>query len=343
MNINEVIVRPEYDFLYKNEHLKDKTMFLVFGGSIAYGTNTPTSDIDIRGCALPAASDLLGLTNFEQVIDKATDTTVYAFPKLIKLLEGCNPNCIEMLGCKPEFYTEISSAGQMLLDNKNIFLSKRASNSFGGYALGQLNRLMNAIARDRMLDIEKEEHILRSCKSAMLHFNERYTDFADGSLLLYTDKSEKEEFETEIFIDANFIHYPMRDLNSMLSDLQGIVKDYAKLNHRNSKKDIPHLSKHMMHLIRLYMMACDILEDGKIVTYRAAEHNLLMDIRSGKYLTDDGKCTNEFLEMINEYTKRFEYAQLNTSLPDKPDFKQLNELTMEINRMALEQEEAGYI
>ena len=54
-------------------------LFATFGGSHAYGTNKPTSDIDIRGCALNSKRDLLGRTNFEQMIDNETDTTIYAF------------------------------------------------------------------------------------------------------------------------------------------------------------------------------------------------------------------------------------------------------------------------
>ena len=60
-----------------------------------------------------------------------------------------------------------------------------------------------------------------------------------------------------------------------------------------------------------------------------------MDIRNGKYLTENGQCTNEFMELTDEYTKRFEYAKQNTILPASPDFNKVNELTMEINRMVL--------
>ncbi len=335
MNIIEIINQPEYNFLRENEHLQNKIMFLVYGGSHAYGTNTSTSDIDIRGCALSSVSDLIGLTNFEQVIDTNTDTTIYAFSKLVNLLMNCNPNCIEMLGCKPEFYTEVSKEGQLLLDNSKLFLSRKAIHSFGGYAMAQLNRLMNAIARGNMEAVEREEHILRSCKSAMMHFNERYIRIDNGKLQVYIDDSLKQKFEKEIFVDVNLTHYPLRDFKSMISDLQNIIKDYGKLNHRNTKKDAAHLAKHMMHLIRLYMMAIDILENEKIITYRAVEHNLLMDIRNGKYLTQDNKCTDEFRDLLQAYTIRFEYAAQNTSLPDKPDFQRINELVMEINRSIL--------
>jgi hypothetical protein len=35
--------------------------------------------------------------------------------------------------------------------------------------------------------------------------------------------------------------------------------------------------------------------------------------------------------MIYEYEKRFEYAKANTSLPDLPDYKRINEFKMDVN------------
>ena len=55
MNISEIkaeIKKPEYEFLEKNEHLGKNIILLGLGGSHAYGTNTETSDLDVRGCAL---------------------------------------------------------------------------------------------------------------------------------------------------------------------------------------------------------------------------------------------------------------------------------------------------
>ena len=51
MDIREVLSRPEYQFIQTNPHLGGSMLFATFGGSHAYGTNKPTSDIDIRGCA----------------------------------------------------------------------------------------------------------------------------------------------------------------------------------------------------------------------------------------------------------------------------------------------------
>lgn len=94
--ISRMLCGSEYDFLRENEHLKDRIVLLTLGGSHAYGTNVETSDVDIRGCALNTPSDILGMTNFEQVVDTSTDTTVYSFNRLISLLVSCNPNTIEI-------------------------------------------------------------------------------------------------------------------------------------------------------------------------------------------------------------------------------------------------------
>ena len=66
-------------------------------------------------------------------MDTETDTTVYAFNKLLGLLINCNPNTIELLGCKPEHYFVLTPIGRQLLDQRKMFLSRRAINSFGGY------------------------------------------------------------------------------------------------------------------------------------------------------------------------------------------------------------------
>ena len=74
--IQKTLQGKEYDFLRTNEHLKDRLIFLTLGGSYAYGTNVETSDVDIRGCALNAPKEILGLSSFEQVVNTETDTTI---------------------------------------------------------------------------------------------------------------------------------------------------------------------------------------------------------------------------------------------------------------------------
>ena len=333
-----ILNKPEYDFINTNEHLGKHVILLGLAGSYAYGTNIEGSDIDIRGITLNQKSDLIGLTQFEQYVDNNTDTVIYAFNKMVNLLLSCNPNTIELLGLAPDNYLYLNDIGKMLLDNKRLFLSKRAIQSFGGYADAQLRRLQNALARDTFPQSEKEQHIFNSVKNAMYSFSSSYKNFENGSLEIFIDKSVNPELETEIFVNANLNHYPLRDYASMWNTMSNVVKDYDKIGKRNKKKDDLHLNKHAMHLIRLFMMAIDILEKGEINTYREKEHELLMDIRFGKYQTDEGTFSDSFYDMMREYERRLHYAAEHTDLPAEPDFKKVQELVMTINERVIRDE-----
>ena len=334
----EILRQREYGFIETNEHLGRHVMLLGLAGSYSYGTNIRTSDIDIRGIALNQKSDLIGLTRFEQYVDEDTDTVIYGFNKVVGLLLSCNPNTIELLGLKPEHYLYLSDIGRLLLDNRRLFLSKRAIQSFGGYADAQLRRLQNALARDTFPQTEKERHIFNSVRSAMHDFNHRYGRFENGSLELYIDKAVNPELETEIFVNASMTHYPLRDYCGMWNTMTNVIRDYEKVGKRNKKKDDLHLNKHAMHLIRLFMMALDILEKGEINTYREKEHGLLMDIRFGKYRKEDGAFHESFYEMLSDFEKKLHYAAEHTDLPEEPDMAKVQELVMAINERVVRDE-----
>ena len=336
--IKEVLKSKEYDFLREDKNLGKNIIILTLGGSHAYGTNNENSDLDIRGCALNSKMQILTNQNFEQFTNEATDTTIYAFNKLISLLSNVNPNTIELLGNKPEHYFYVSPIGQELIDNAHLFLSKKAIYSFGGYANQQLRRLENKSNR-LVSQSDKEKHILSTINHAMYDIKTAYQDFTDEDIKLYIDTAVQEGYDTEIFMDVNLKHYPLRDYKSVWSEMQSIVKSYSKIGKRNEKA-IEHnkLGKHMMHLVRLYMMCLDILEKEKIVTYREHEHDLLMDIRNGKYLDSNKQPIAEFYEMVDEYEKRLEYAKENTNLPDNPDYKAINEFVASVNERVVKGE-----
>ena len=186
----ELLESREYDFLRENEHLGRRVMLLGLSGSYGYGTNREGSDVDFRGVAMQKPSDLLGLTEFEQYVDTGTDTVVYGFNKLVKLLLECNPNCCEILGLPRDKYMIISQQGEELLKNQSLFLSKRAVKAFGGYASTQLRRLQNAIARDSLPQSEREKHILNSVQNAMEDFNRRNPRSGTGTMRLYIDRAD---------------------------------------------------------------------------------------------------------------------------------------------------------
>lgn len=329
--IKEKLKSDEYEFLRKDNNLGNNIIILTLGGSRAYGTNNENSDLDIRGCALNSKMQILTNENFEQFVNEATDTTIYSFNKLIALLSNVNPNTIELLGNKPEHYFYVSPIGQELIDNAHLFLSKKCVHSFGGYANQQLYRL-NQKSAHQLSQAGLEQHILKTLEFMKTDFNKKYSDFSEDQIRLYIDKAVQEGYDTEIFMDVKLTHYPLRDYCSMWSELQNTVKAYGKIGKRNEKA-LEHgkIAKHMMHLIRLYMMCLDILEKEKIITYRENEHDLLMDIRNGKFLDSNDKPIPEFFEMVDEYEKKLEYAKQNTSLPDNPNYKKINEFVASVN------------
>lgn len=364
----ELLANKDYAFLTESPLLGNNILLLTLGGSHAYGTNVETSDIDVRGITYNPIDSLLGNKVFEQYEDDATDTVVYGLNKMFRLLLECNPNTIEQLGSKLEHYIILNDDGKKLIENRKIFLSKRAIYTFGGYANSQLRRLQNALARDSYPQAEKEKHILGSIRSAMnsiiekfhtvngklIEYNfandngkmihaykeynqkmqkmEQFKNFEYGSLNLYPDVSDREDMDVEIYMDACLHHYPLRDYKGIWNGMNTIVKDYEKLGKRNTKKDDMHLNKHAMHLVRLYLMCIDILTKEEIITYRADEHDLLMSIRNGEFQKPEGGYRPEFFELVDDLEKKMKDAAENTSLPDYPDTEAAYEMLVEMNK-----------
>ena len=307
-----LLEQTEYDFLRTDVHLGRHVILLGLAGSYSYGTENENSDIDIRGVTLNRKSDLIGLTTFEQYVDDHTDTTVYAFRKMITLLLNCNPNTLELLGLNEEHYLYLNDFGRELLDNTGLFLSKRAIQSFGGYADAQLRRLQNALARDSYPQREKEQHIFNSVKNAMYDFGRRYEKFEHGAIRIYTDRAVNPLFETELFVDTTLSHYPLRDYKNIWNEMHNIVRDYDKIGKRNRK--------------------------GEVNTYRYQEHDLLLRIRRGEYRKADGTFRDEFYEIVNSYEKKLEAAAAWTDLPDEPDMDRVQDYVMDVNARVVRDE-----
>ena len=334
MTLNEIkeeLKSENYNFLRENPHLGSNIILLGLGGSYAYGTNKEGSDLDIRGCALQSKEEILLGNGFEQVCNNPTDTTIYSFNKMVSLLLNCNPNVIELLGLKPEHYLYVSPVGKELLEKKELFLSKKAIRSFIEYATQQLYRLKQ-LTTNGLNQADLEKHILKTLQLMQENFVGRYTEFSEDSIKLYIDKSNHEDWETEIYMDITLHHYPIRDYLGMWNEMQTTVKQYNKIGKRN-RHAIEHdkIGKHMMHLIRLYLMCIDILEKGEIITYREAEHDLLMEIRDNKYVTEDNQVKPEFYDILTDYENRFNDIVAKTELPDLPDYGMINSFVMSVN------------
>ena len=319
INIKDWLELPEYKFLKE----RDDIILLGMGGSYAYGLNTITSDKDVRGIIETPCNVLLGTLEYEQFVDDETDTTLYTLNKMIKLLISNNPNTIEICGLKPEHYIA-NDIGQRLVDNIDMFLSRKAIGSFKGYALAQLHRMENALCHDTYSEPQKLAHIKNAMERAMLSFNGRYESFKGQKLAIREDKSR-------LLLEGTINDCPVSEFYGMISELKEIQKNYDKLNNRNSKKDNYHLSKHIMHIFRLLYMYMDIAKDLKVITYREKEHDYLLQIKNGLFIKDDGSLRKEFYDAYSELEKEVDYVTKHTILPEQPDYAKIEDFLMSSN------------
>lgn len=382
MNIKEIVQSEQYDFLRNSEYLQN-IIFLCFGGSHAYGLNTENSDVDIRGVCFPPLSNLYGCgflqessdpavifgqSGFEQYTETKTDTTIYSIYKLLKLLYNCNPNTIEMLGCRDDHYImydnyDCCKAGKYLIQKADVFLSKLAYRSFGEYARGQFQRLKNVLGKQRQGNLSNclcmsdaicrmQKHLVNSYpdyKAEMVKvkitdsfgndvlIGSKKIDPDDISILFYDEYKELRangkvvnDADIQVRFDVHINDIPSAQFSSVMNEIGSNIKEFNKvIGHRNHKKDDYHLNKHFMHLLRLYMMGIDILRDHKIQTYREKEHDFLMDVKNGKYFTGNS-FTKEIFDIVADYSNQLHEAYLKSDLPDKPDRYEIQKVANEM-------------
>lgn len=109
-------------------------------GSIAYGLATEHSDVDRQGIFLAPTRDILGVRPVkESIVRNDPDIAFHEVGKFVRLAMKCNPTILEQLWL--ENYEILTPAAQLLVDNRDAFLSKIIYKSYGGYAVHQAKRL----------------------------------------------------------------------------------------------------------------------------------------------------------------------------------------------------------
>lgn len=332
--IRELLLSKDYKFLTEDPRLGNNIILLTIGGSRAYGTNTPTSDWDIRGIAVEDADQLLGYTQnkFEQYIDNKTDTVIYGFNKYIKMLMECNPNILEIVGSNRFIY--ISPLGEKIIQNLDKFITSRVGAKFAGYANAQLAKIRNAMYGDALSEEEKKSQELNAIKNAMSTFNEHYKHYKR-----FKKKQPITIYQKEDRLYANVLlkNFPLEEFKGMIKEIKNVCDDYDKIGNRNTKIDDAHMCKHMMHLVRLYHMGIEMLETGKINVYREKDHDELMAIRNGKYMKDH-IATPEFFDMVADLEAKFKVAKSNTKLPKEIYPDEINEFLLYANQRIVNNE-----
>ena len=153
--------------------LHHSIMYLVSAGSVAYGTNKDTSDRDIMGWCIPEKHDIfphlrgeiMGFgrqhQRFDQYIqhgiedkDKGCsyDITVFSIVKYFNLVMENNPNCLETLFFPQDCVLHITEVGQLVRENRKLFVHKGLWHKHKGYSFSQLHKMSSQERTGKRLD-----------------------------------------------------------------------------------------------------------------------------------------------------------------------------------------------
>ena len=129
-------------------------LYLVVRGSHAYGTNLPTSDTDYAGVFVQDMDSILGMSYVEQVNDDNNDIVIYELRRFLELLAKNNPTILELLNTPEDCVIYKDPAFDVIFENRDKFLTKVCSQSFGGYAVAQIKK---SRGQDKKQNWEKDK------------------------------------------------------------------------------------------------------------------------------------------------------------------------------------------
>jgi uncharacterized protein len=147
-------------------------------GSVAYGVSSDTSDLDVYGWAIPTKEDIfphlrgeiLGFGHqakrfaqfqMHHVHDgdalaghgRTYDLTIFGIVKFFTLAMENNPNIIDSLFTPATCVLHSTQVGNLVRENRKLFLHRGAWPKFKGYAYSQLHKLSNKEPKGKRADL----------------------------------------------------------------------------------------------------------------------------------------------------------------------------------------------
>lgn len=341
--------------------INDKTIYVARHGSQAYGTNTPASDEDFKGICIPPKEYYLGfMKNFEQAELHKPDAVIYEITKFFNLASQCNPNALEMLFVDPIDIIYIDPLGELLIENRDLFLSKKIKYTMTGYAVSQLHRiklhkrwLMNPpLMPPTRLELGLPEQTLIPQDQFMAAQAEVQKELDKFQFDFMEDLSESSKIEirsimTQMLSELKLTtedHWMAAARKIGLSDnfIQIMQRERAYIStkkewdqYQNWKKmrnparaaleeKFGYDTKHAYHLVRLIRMCREILTTGKVIVKRPDKEELL-SIRNGAWSYD------KLIDFAVQEEKTLnELYNTSNILPKTPDKNKLDQLCIRL-------------
>lgn len=296
--------------------MKETELFKVFAtlsGSRLYGTNTPESDWDLRGAAIPPIRYFLGQDRFEQFEDKQNDRVYWHLSKLCQLMADANPNAIELLFVPEKYYLHNTPIWGIVVENKDLFLSTKCLHTFSGYAASQLKRIKT---HKKWLDNPPQKPDRREMGLSIEH------KIDEGTLKALRTISEAK-------LDPAFVAELRGEYEYLVAKKAWDAYKRWQQERNPERHALEEKygvdTKHAMHLVRLFRMGAELLSTGTMrVDRRDIDAEELVRIRNGAW---DYEQITEYAEKMEAELKGLE---ARSPLPKKPQRQKINELLISI-------------
>jgi len=294
---------------------ENNIIFECIAGSRLYGLATSESDIDYRSVCLPPLDIILDpFISFDQKDSgfEEDDKVIYALGKFFKLCAGGNPNLIELLYVSDKNIVYKNSVWDKIIENKNLFLSKKIKHTFLGYGMSQLQKIKNH--RQWFINPPKDKphrkdfsltdkpivsgmNLENSLNMPMELFKAKYVD----------ELKREREYRNEKKKWDNYVSW----------------RDNRNPQRRELEDRYGYDAKHASHLVRLMTEGKELLLD-QTITFPLKNSEEIRAIKNGKYTYE------EIIDMAETFDKEFEMWYDLSTLPKSPDKKGLKKLYLEI-------------
>lgn len=334
-------------------------LFECVTGSRAYGTDTPSSDTDLRGVFVSPRDCFFGLQQVDQLSDESNDETYYEIGRFVKLLLKNNPNILEILFSEEEMIRFRHPLFSRI--RPEWVLSRLCESTFAGYAMTQIQKarglnkkIVNPMEGPRKTVLEfcfvvdgqgsipvsdwLANRGVRQDQCGLVkipHMRDTYGVYVDGEGTSGYKGIIRNDESTELNLSSiPKNEEPIGWMNFNKDGFKKHCREYreyqAWMEERNESRYATNIehgknydSKNLMHTFRLLDVAEEIARE-KIIRVRRPNRDFLMRIRNGEFSYEELIVrAEEKVEAIREY-----FA--SSDLPDEPETLALEGALIEI-------------
>lgn len=234
----------------------------VIMGSFAYGCSSDMSDTDIYGFCVPPKNVVFPHTNpdyihlfdpvphnFEQYqqhhINDTTanpsreyDLTIYSIVKYFKLCSEGNPNMIDSLFVPRRCISHMTPIGELVRENRHLFLSKKCWHTFKGYAYSQLHKMaIKEPTGERAKLVDEYGYDVKFAYHLVRLLDECQQILSTGDLDLEQNREQLKSIRRGEWSEKKVTkHFEWKE-----KALEQLAKDSNKVPHKIRKKEIREL------------------------------------------------------------------------------------------------------